>query len=223
VAGGIALGEPETDTTRVLPRLVRRRRPLPSGRAVFGGFLVAVAAVGTFAAAGGGEDRRVAYVVARGDLAVGHRLKADDLATARLDVPDFVRARAFRSTADLVGAVVVGPVARGELLQASAVVRGEVGGRQVSFPVDGARAVDGTLQPGEAVDVLVTYGTGEQASTAVVARRARVVRLRRPSGTLSDGRNVVVTLSVDNDDQASALAHAASAGTVTLVRVGQEG
>src|SRR2546423_1675330 len=32
------------------PHLIRRRRPLPGGRAVFGGFLVAVAAPGAFAA-----------------------------------------------------------------------------------------------------------------------------------------------------------------------------
>lgn len=203
-------------------RLVRRRRPLPGSRAVVGGFLVAVAAVGTFAvAAGAGDERRVGYVVARDDLAVGRRITADDLALAPIDAPPFVAERAFRRTDDVVGAVVVGPVARGELVQAGSVLRDAPEGRQVSFPVEAARALDGNLQPGEAVDVLVTYGTGEHAKTAVVARRARVVRLRRPSGTLSDGRTVVVTVAVDTDDQAAAVAHAAGAGTVTIVRVGR--
>lgn len=219
MAGGIALEEP--DTAVVTPRVVRRRRALPNGRAVVGGFLVAVAAVGAFGvASGAGSDDRVAYVVARDDLAVGKRITPDDLTLTRLDVPPFVAERAFRSSADVVGALIVGPVARGELVQASAVVREGVVGKHVSFPVEAARAVDGALQPGEAVDVLVTYGTGEGATTAVVARGARMVRIRRPSGTLSDGRNLVVTLSVDNDDSAAALAHAASAGTVTLIRVG---
>lgn len=186
-----------------------------------GGFLVAVAAVGTFAVATRSQDDRlVPYVVARGDLAVGERVDADDLTVARADVPPFLSERAFRSAGEVVGAVVVAPVARGELVQRSAVLREGMPGRQVSFPVEGARAVDGSLQPGEAVDVLVTYGTGASATTAVVARDARVVRLRRPEGTLSDGRSLVITVQVQSDDEAAALAHASGAGTVTVVRVG---
>lgn len=200
--------------------MVRRRRPLPSSRAVVGGFLVAVAAVGTFALASGADDGRlVDYVVARDDLAVGDVVRAEDVTVARLEVPPFVGDRAFRRTSDVVDSVVLAPVARGELVQASAVARDGASGRQVSFPVEVARAVDGTLQPGEAVDVLVTYGSGEAASTAVVARDARVARLHRPDGALSDGRTVVVTLHVQSDDQAAALAHASAAGTVTIVRV----
>lgn len=199
---------------------MRRRRPLPSSRAVVGGFMVAVAAVGTFAlASGAGDDRLVEYVVAREDLAVGDLVTADDIAVARLDVPPFVGRRAFRRAGDVVDRVVLAPVGRGELVQASAVARDGASGRQVSFPVEVARAVDGTLQPGEAVDVLVTYGTGEAATTAVVARDAMVARLHRPEGTLSDGRTVVVTLHLQTDDQAAALAHASAAGTVTIVRV----
>ena len=195
---------------------------MPGSRAVVGGFLVAVAAVGTFAvAASAGDGRRVAYVVARDDLVVGHRITAADVTTAPIDAPPFVAGRAFRRAADVVGAVVVGPVARGELVQAGSVLRDAPEGRQVSFPVEAARAVDGGLQPGESVDILVTYGTGEHAKTAVVARRARVVRIRRPGGTLSDGRTVVATVAVDTDDQAAAVAHAAGAGTVTIVRVGR--
>lgn len=222
VVVGTALDERSTtEAVSRLPRVVRRRRPLPNGRAVLGGFLVAVAAVGAFAvASGAGDDDRLPFVVARDDLAVGERIAADDLTVARLDLPPFVAARAFRAPADLVGAVVVGPVARGELVQGAAVVREDVKGRHVSFPVEAARAVDGALQPGEAVDVLVTYGTGESAATAVVARGARVVRIRKPSSALSDGRQVVVTLSVEADEHAAALAHASSAGTVTIVRTG---
>jgi Flp pilus assembly protein CpaB len=202
-------------------QVIRRRRPLPGTRAVVGGLLVAVAVVGTFATIGSArEDRRVALVVARGDLAVGRRIAADDLAVARLDVPAFVRARAFRSPQDLIGATVLGPVARGELVQASSVsVRGDAPpGLHVSFPVEAARAVDATLREGEAVDVLVTYGQGESATTKVVARGARVVRTRTPGGVLGDDRTLVVTLSVATADDATAVAHAANAGEVTIVR-----
>src|SRR5687767_8450186 len=89
-------------------RTIRRRRPLPGPRAAVGGFLVAVAVVGTFATvSGAGDDHRVPYVVARHDLAVGDRIDADGLTEARLDVPDFLRARAFRSSRRLVGATVL--------------------------------------------------------------------------------------------------------------------
>lgn len=204
-------------------RVIRRRRPLPGTRAVVGGFLVALALVGTFATvSSAGDDRRIALVVARDDLAVGDRITAEDIAVARLDVPAFVRARAFRSPEQLIGATVLGPVARGELVQASAVSRASNAppGLQVSFPVEAARAVDGTLREGEAVDVLVTYGQGETATTKVVARTARVVRTRTPGGVLGDDRTLVVTLVVATAEDAAAVAHAANAGEVTIVRTG---
>lgn len=204
-------------------RVIRRRRPLPGTRAVVGGFLVAVAVVGTFATvSSAGDDRRIALVVARDDLAVGDRITADHVSVARLDVPPFVRARAFRSPDQLVGATVLGPIARGELVQASAVARTTDAppGLHVSFPVEAARAVDGTLRQGEAVDVLVTYGQGETASTKVVARAARVARTRTPGGVLGDDRTLVVTLVVATADDAAAVAHAANAGEVTIVRTG---
>lgn len=215
-----------TPNGRVAPEddlVVRRRRPLPGTRAVVGGFLVAVAVVGTFTAVNSaGADRRIGLVVARGDLAVGHRITADDLAVARIDVPSFVRARAYRTPSQLVGATVLGPVARGELVQASAVsLKGEgPTGLHVSFPVEAARAVDGSLREGEAVDVLVTFGQGETASIKAVARGARVVRTRTPGGVLGDDRTLVVTLAVATADDASAVAHAATAGEITIVRTG---
>lgn len=188
-----------------------------------GGFLVAAAVVGTLATVGSArQDRRIALVVARHDLAVGHRITADDLSTARLDAPSFVRARAFRSATALVGATVLGPIARGELVQASSVrpTGGSPPGHHVSFPVESARAVDGSLRDGETVDVLVTYGQGETASTRVVARAARVVRARTPGGVLGDDRMQVVTLALATAEDAAAVAHAATAGEVTVVRAG---
>lgn len=188
-----------------------------------GGFLVAVAVVGTFATVrSAGEGRRQSYVVARADLPLGTRITADHLAVARLDLPPFLHRRAFRSPEAVVGGVVVGPVARGELVQASDVLRQGAGesplGHEVSFSVESARALDGGLRQGEPVDVLVTYGSGDSASTVVVVGAARVARVRAASGVLSDGRSVVVTLVVRNGEEALAVAHAAQAGEVTLVR-----
>ena len=226
--GGVSVA-PEHDAVPARPgidddsRTIRRRRPLPGPRAAVGGFLVAVAVVGTFVTvSGAADDHRIALVVARDDLAVGDRIEAADLSQARLDVPEFVRARAFRSPAQLVGATVLGPVARGELVQAGAVRLADDGpvGPQVSFPVEAARALDGRLQPGERVDVLVTYGQGESATTEVVARGARIARVRTAGGVLGDDRSLVVTVTVGADTDAAAVAHAATAGSVTIVRVG---
>ena len=208
--------------------VVRRRRPLPGGRAALGALLVAVAAVGTFAAASGaGEDPRRPYLVARTDLAVGHRIQRADLAVGRMDLPSYLaRGHAFTEAdaARLVGAVVVGPVARGELVQRASVRVGgpaAAAGRVVSFPIDPARAVGGALQAGEFVDVLATYGGSGTADgyTAVVVRAARVVSARERGG-FAGGDSLVLTLDVPSAEAAMAVAHAADAGHVTVVRAG---
>lgn len=204
-------------------RSVRRRRALPGGRAVVGGFLVALAGVGAFAGyTGATSDTRVRYVVAREDLTIGQRVSRSSLGYLPMDLPSPVGGRSFRNPDDLVGAVVVGPLSRGELIQSSDVVRGgeAPAGRQVSFSIESARAVDGQLQRGEIVDVLVTYGTGNEAYTVTVARGVRVINRRQPRGALGDGREEVITVSVPGRAQTLALAHAVSAGAVTLVRTG---
>ena len=218
----------------VEPRVLSRRRPVPGGRAAAGALLVAVAAVGTFAAASGAaSDPRQSYVVARGDLAVGARISRSDLAVGRMDLPAFLRSRAF-GPADvdrLVGAVVLGPVGRGELVQAGAVRVGsgggsaggaDGGGRQVSFAIDPARAVGGALPAGEFVDVLATYGGSTDGYTVVVVRAARVAAVSGRGG-LAGGDSLVVTLDVPSATAASAVAHAVDAGEVTLVRSGPVG
>jgi Flp pilus assembly protein CpaB len=201
-------------------RVVARRAALPGGRAVAGGFLVALAAVGGFAGwTQATADTRTRYLTAGRDLAVGHRIEAGDLAWAKADLPPFLAARAFRRPSLVVGSVTLGPVGRGELVQASHVLRGTAAaGREISFPIEAARALDGGLRAGETVDVLATYGTGEAAYTLVVVREARVVAVSTPRSALSDARSEVVTLAVPSAADGLAVAHAASAGAVTLVR-----
>ncbi len=202
---------------------LRRRRALPGGRAVAGGFLVALAAIGIFAGyTGATADTRERYVVARHDLALGHRLVESDLGTLLADLPPQLRARSYRATAQLVGGVVVGPVAKGELVQSSDVLSGQDGplDRQISFPIDSARAVDGQLRRGELVDVVATYGTGADGYTVIVVAGARVAGRSQQRRALAEGGDEVVTLSVPAATDALAVAHAVSAGTVTLVRAG---
>ncbi len=205
-------------------RPLRRRRPLPGGRAVVGGFLVTAAAVGIFAAYTGATSQHgVSYVVARHTLTVGQRITSADLATAPMVLSPAIGGQlAFRDPGRLVGALVVGPVHSGELIQASSVVNGAdaTGDRQLSFPVTAARAVDGTLQVGDLVDVLATYGTGANATTVAVVSQARVVARSDASSTLdpAGGGGETITLGLARSVDSLAVAHAVDAGQVMLVR-----
>ncbi len=66
---------------------VRPRRGLPSGRAVVGGFLVALAAIGVFAAYTSATAEPVTeYVVAARDLTPGEQLTSGDVELVAIDL-----------------------------------------------------------------------------------------------------------------------------------------
>ncbi|HEX3620871.1 MAG TPA: SAF domain-containing protein [Acidimicrobiales bacterium] len=199
---------------------VRRRRGLPGSRAVVGGLLVAAAAVGLFAAASRGTAGPAhAYVVARHELAAGARLQASDLTVAPMELTPELRARAFESTQPLVGATLVAPLGAGELVQVSAVVArvGDAASRELSFTLERGRVGAG-IKLGERADLLATYGTGNDAFTQVVVRQALLVGIDRPRTTAGDSGPATVTVSVDDPNDALALAHAIQLGKITLVR-----
>lgn len=202
-------------------RPLRRRGSLPGGRAVVGGFLVALAGVGVFAGyTNATTDTRQSYLVARRDLPLGHRITRSDLGTLPMDLPALSRSKVYRDPSQLQGALVIGPVAKGELVQSSNVLAGDGqgDGHQISFSIESARAVNGTLQRGELVDVVATFGTGGEGYTTVVVEGARVADRAESSGTLSDSGDEVVTLTVPRQADTLAVAHAVNAGTITLVR-----
>ncbi|MBK9181094.1 MAG: hypothetical protein IPM45_16315 [Acidimicrobiales bacterium] len=199
-------------------RTLGRRRRRPSGRAVLGGLLVAVSAVGIFLAAGGRGTPGQPYVVAARSLPPGTLLRASDLVTARLDLPRGFDGRVFADTAALEGAVTVAPLAAGDLVQASSVVAGAApGSYELSLALDGDRAVDGRLAPGDRVAVVATYGTGDGAYSLTVVERALVVGVDSLDGSLG-GAGSTVTLALPAAADGVAVAHAARAGEVTLLR-----
>lgn len=203
-------------------RPLRRRSTLPSGRAVVGGLLVALSALGTFAAytrATAGPTH--SYAVAGRDLPIGTQLTAGDLLLLPMDLPPLVAEQAtFSSPRELVGATVIGPVRRGELVQTADVVRKRSGPAEleVSFSIESSRALAGSLRPGEQVDVLATFGGGGDSYSVVVVRHARVLDTARSGSSLGQGRTETVTLAVANSEEALGLTHAINAGEVTLVR-----
>jgi hypothetical protein len=202
------------------PRVAGRRPALPNGRAVVGGLLVAAAAVGTFAAWSGADDApSTSYVVADRDLPVGALLEAHDVRLVALDAPSELADRAFASLGEVVGQRTVAPLADGELVQRSAVVvpEGDVEARQVSFAIDAADALAGTLEVGEAVDLLATYGaTASESVTEVVAVGATVAGLPLDDG--DPGGQVVVLLSLPDRTDVLAVTNAIRQGTLTVVR-----
>ena len=187
-----------------------------------GAFLIAAATVGIFSAYVSATRRpRQWYVVASRSIPAGTRLTTADLRLVALDLPDpAVRNVVFGSTTALIGASVLAPITAGALIESSAVVGrgGEPGTREVSISIDRSRAVAGTLKPGEYVDLLGTFGTGADAYTAVMVGHVRVIALANQSSSLGDQRTQLITFAAPTEVAAEAVADAASAAQLTLIR-----
>jgi Flp pilus assembly protein CpaB len=198
-----------------------RRRALPSGRAVGGGFVIAVAVVVTFAGwidTHGGAATR--WVVAAAALPAGTRLTAADLTTTKLRLGTGPAATAaFDAVGSLLGRDLAVAVSPGELILRSEVPVGPpaVLLRPVPVTVSPTDLVD--LAVGDLVDVLETPSAGTTATTvAVVVRGARVLSTTQPSGgLLGSGGTEVVTLGVATLAEVTATVIAEHAGTLDVV------
>lgn len=203
-------------------RSVGRRRGLPGGRAVVGGFLVALAAVGIFSAYTSITAGPVTnYVVATRDLQPGEQLDGGDVALVPINLPDAQRQRAYDEIEPLIDATVIEPLVDGELLQEGSLIAtgAEQGSRTVSFPIEPARAVNATLKNGERVDILATFGTGGDACTHLIGSDIPIVAVNETTGTLvGQSGGMTVTVQVPAAEMGVAVAHAANAGVMTLVR-----
>jgi Flp pilus assembly protein CpaB len=206
-------------------RAVRGRTRVPGRRAVLGGLLVAVAAVGTFAAyTNAGQEPTQPVVVVRRDVRAGERLDPDDVRVDHATLPHDTTARVLVDPDELTGAVLLAPLEAGEIVQRSAVLLDDQAGvddrdgHELTLPVDRDRALNGLLAPGELVDVLATYGTGESAYTAVITRRARVIDASASSSGLGSDERILLTLELASSDEILAATHASIVGVVTVVR-----
>ena len=133
--------------------------------------------------------------------------------------------RAFGAGSRVAGATTLGPLAAGELVQAGALVRSEggAGNRELSIPIDAARAVAGTLRSGERIDLIVTYGAGSSGTTEVVLRQALVIDVSRPGTGLASKAAMVLTLSVPTEADTVAVARALGTGELLVVRAPASG
>ncbi len=201
-------------------RNVQRRRGLPGSRAVVGGVLVAAAGVGLFSAATtAGRQPGHPYVVAQRALTAGARLEPGDLALQRIELPPGLRARAFDDPALLAGSTLLAPVGAGELVQVSAVIAGgtTAGSRELTFTVERGR-IGPTIRDGERIDLLATYGTGDDAYTLVAGRDLPVITVDRTRVGVGETSPVFVTVAVTDPAGALALGHATQVAKVTVVR-----
>lgn len=212
-------GGPTTDPPAGTARRIERRRGLPGGRAVVGGFLVAAAAVGVFAVyLDATSSPEHSWVVATSEVTAGQRLTPDDLGLAALDLPPELETRAFTDPDDVVGAVATARVARYDLVLATHLADGSAGDAdQMSFPIEQANAVGGALRAGDRIDVLASF-RGDEGTTAV-ARDLLVVEVLSGDGGLAGGGDLVLTVALEESADALGLAHAVSQADLHLVRV----
>jgi hypothetical protein len=205
----------ETDAARQ----IRPRRGLPGGRAVVGGLLVAVAAVGTFAAvSGAGRGPSTSYVVAARDVEPGSVLTAQDLELVAIDLPDSVQGGAFTRPGEVVGAVAVGPLAEGDLVQAGGLAPADpVPTFSIALPE--ADANGGDLGSGDVVQVFATYGTDGTSPTLLLAAEAEVIGVSSADDTVASSGEITVKLAVASAEERSAIINAKVTGQISLVRV----
>jgi len=161
-------------------------------------------------------------VVSR-DLPPGHRIEGSDVRVERAELPAVASAGTYDSIGAVDGAVTLAPLRAGELLQRSAVLSSDdqpPGTRELSFAIDRERALNGTLRPGERVDVLATFGTGDSAYTSVIARAVEVLDTDTGGRSPAIGASgkVTITVSMGSADDLLRLAHASQVAPITLLR-----
>lgn len=204
-----------------VPAAASRGRLVPGGRAAVGGLLVTMSVLGTYSAHRAAvAPPTTRYVVAARDLDPGHVITSSDLRFVAVDLPGTLgRSAAFTDPTRVIGSATIGPVGKGELLQALGLTAPhDRKGHRLSFPLEAAFALDGTLRPGDRVDVIATFGQGLDAVTEVIARQAMVVSTSGNDAVLGRSEQAVITLDLTTRREAVTVAHAIRVGKVSLMR-----
>jgi hypothetical protein len=202
-------------------RSVGRGASLPTGRAAIGGLLVVLAGMGLYLASVRATSTPTAtYVVAARDLNEGQILTEGDLATVLGEANTAISANSFTAKTPLIGAVVLGPISAGELIQGSIVQRGGLSLREMSFPVPRTQALNGSLDAGDRIDV-VSVGSTDQAST--ILSDVKVTNVSGGGLEVDTSDTLVITVSFSNETDQVALAGALASGKVFIVRANDTG
>lgn len=208
-----------TSGERSTRRRTLRHVSLPGGRALLGGLLVAVSAVGLVAAQRGGDEPAGAKVlIARRPIAAGATIVSGDLGWVSMSLYDGTARHAFRAPEQLLGRAVSVPIAADELISSAMLApKDPATGRRVSIELTSAGALGGSLHAGDRVDVVASGDSA--ATTAVIARDALVAAAPdgESEGGIGGNDHVGVTLVVADEATAVAVLDAAASSKVALI------
>lgn len=199
------------------PRIIQRRPGLPRTRAVVGGLLMALAAIGVFLAyADASRGPSDPIVITRHAIRVGEVLEATDLRVVTGELPAAADG-SFDDIATVVGRVALGPIEEGEVVQAGSVTddRSSAPVHEVALTLPRDQVAVGRLKQGERVDVFVT----RDDRTRSVVRGVQVVQIATSGdGSLTSDREISIVVAAPSGEAAAALVHALRTGDVTVVR-----
>lgn len=189
------------------------------------GLMVAGALGATWA--WGQADQREGVVVAAHDLPAGHTLAPEDVTVAQVAAGDEVAAISSQDLQDTVGQTLAVPLDEGMLLADGALAEAgeypEAGQAIVGAALEPTQ-YPASLQPGAHVSVVAAAG-GEQAEETADGTGGVVDPVDAQVQSITpaeDGGATLVELAVDSAE-AEAVARAASAGEVALVRTAEGG
>ena len=195
-----------------------RAAVLPGSRAILGALLCTLAALITFGTYGRANRPPTSrYLVATRNLEPGAAITASDIEAVAIELPDSLSRRVLGPSVSLEGAVVLGPVAKGELFQIGNLIK-KAGGsesRELSFPIDSAFAAAGRLRPGDRIDVFANRGdVAEPIATDLLI----VATSALPDGLPNGRGTIVLTVAYDGAFNGAALLGAAQTLKLSLIR-----
>ena len=190
-------------------------------RTVLGLLLFSAALFGGNRLLAASKNTETVWVASR-DLAQDTVLAPGDLEPAEAKLPARAAATYASAATPVFGEVLTRPVRAGELLPTGWFARSPdpAAARSISIPIEGEHAVGGALQPGDRVDVFVTFDAQNvRARTVLVARAVEVLDVVETGG-LAFGESALVGVTVGvAPEQAARLAFAVRTGVVDVARV----
>ena len=191
---------------------------LPGSRAIVGALLCTVAALITFGAyARANRPPTTKYLVATRNLEPGAAIVLSDVEAVAMELPDSLSRRALGPSVSLENAVVLGPVAKGELFQVGNLIK-KAGGsesRELSFPIDSAFAAAGRLRPGDRIDVFANHG---DVADPIASDLLIIATSALPEGVSNTRGTIVITVAYDGSFDGAELLGAAQTLKLSLIR-----
>jgi len=201
--------------------VITPRRGLPSGRALIGGLLVTLAALGSFAVAtAGSEGPGTEYLVLSVPVAAGDTITLTTVALEAMELSPALIASSLTTTDGLEGAIALRDLRAGELLAtddliAAPSIDGQTirGMHELTFAVPLDRTPPG-LRRGDRVTIL---GTAVDTTTVAVEDALVLMIDTRPEQIGSSGRGVL-TIAIEDAGSVMTITHVTLTAEITVVR-----